>query len=102
MLFSKTLIAEAEAQPDYWHGIFKRVCSTPDGRKLFIWILENSGVFDVAKHVTPDVAMWMDGRRSLPLEMMQILNIDPKDVFFDGDKVESTIEERMSYDGRDN
>ena len=94
MLISKRILAEAEAQPDYWHGIFKRTFSSESGRICLLKILEASGLFTTSGG-TPDHANWVDGRRSLALEILETVQIDPLDVALDGITAEENISNRM-------
>lgn len=95
MIFSKTLKAAAESNPDYWRNIFLKVYGSPDGRKALLWLLMKSGILDTPTTFDPNEAQYLAYKKVVVMELMREMDSDPVDIILDGESAESNLAERM-------
>jgi hypothetical protein len=78
MLFSRDVLKEAQETEDYWGSLFRKVFKSPDGKKVLLYLFQESGMFDVAAQ--KDAELFLAGKRALILDIFNIMGLDPMDV----------------------
>jgi hypothetical protein len=95
MLFTKTVMVEAEKDPKYWYYLFNRVFGSLDGKKVLLFLLHRSGMVDAPTTFDPNEAQYLAYKKIAVLEILREMELDPLDLILDNESAESNLAERM-------
>ncbi len=78
MQFLAELNKAIEKEPDLMVRIAKSKFSGPDGKKLLLYLFQKSGFFEIS--ADKGVEQFLSGKRSLMIEILNLLSMDPADL----------------------